>query len=191
MEFKNVFSKENNPQFSEISEGGIEYEEKESFLFITSRSRNTTMYPSTSNYSIDLDNEYRNIRSIELVQAIIPDKGNVTQEPYLLLQINEIDNVMDSPDNMISKSFAFLCTNTATEPGYFITIDRSVHENTPKIYKDLRSSLSKLTLRLVDSSGNQFSFGNPVNPLDKLYQTTFIFRIVTLEKKRFSNKATF
>lgn len=191
MEFKNVFSKENNSQLSELTEGGIQYEEKESFLIITSRSRNTTMFPSTSNFSIDLDNEYKNIRSIELVQAIIPDKGDVTKEPYLLLQVNEIDNVMDSPDNIISKAFAFLCTNTATEPGFFISIDRSVHENTPKIYKDLKSSLSKLTLRIVDSAGNQFSFGNPVDPLDKLYQTTFIFRIVTIEKKRFSNKATF
>jgi hypothetical protein len=191
MDFKTVFSNENNFQYSESTEGSIEYEEKEEYLIVTSKSRNVTQFPSTSSFSVELDNEFRNIRSITLVQAILPDKGNVTQEPYLLLQINEIDNVMESPDNIIQKSFAFLCTNTATEPGYFITIDRSVHENTPKVYKDLKSSLSRLTLRLVDSTGTTFNFGNPVNPLDKAYQTTFVFKITTVEKKRLINKATF
>lgn len=187
----NAFPLLKDINFSEITEPGIEYQEKESYLIVTSKSRDATLYPSSSNFSVELQDEYRNIRSIELVQAIIPDKGNVTQEPYLLLQINEIDNVMDSPDDVIRKSFAFLCTNTATEPDYFITIDRSVHENTPKVYSNLRASLSKMTLRVVDSNGNVFNFGSPVDPKDKLYQTTFVFRVVTVEKKRLINKAAF
>ena len=191
MNVTNSFPLAQDTQFSEITEPGIEYQDKESYLIITSKSRDTTLYPSSSNFSVELNDEYRNIKSIELIQAIIPDKGAVTQEPYLLLQINEIDNVMDSPDDIIRKSFAFLCTNTATEPDHFISIDRSVHENTPKIYSNLRASLSKMTIRIVDSNGNVFSFGSPVDPKDKLYQTTFIFKIVTVEKKRLLNKATF
>lgn len=191
MNISNTFPLSQDTQFSELIEPGIEYQEKEAYLIVTSKSRDITLFPSSSNFSVELNDEYRNIRSIELIQAIIPDKGNVTQEPYLLLQINEIDNVMDSPDDVIRKSFAFLCTNTATEPSYFISIDRSVHENTPKIYTNLKASLSKMTLRIVDSTGNIFSFGSPVDPKDKLYQTTFIFKIVTVEKKRLSNKAAF
>jgi hypothetical protein len=189
--FPAVFSREENVQFSNSNEPDIQYEETSHFLIVTSKSRDSAMYPSTSNFVVNLENEYRNVRSIELIQAIFPDKSSVTQQPYLLLQIDEIEDVMDSPDNAIRNSFAFLCTNTATEPGFFITIDRSVHENTPKVYKDLRSSLNRLSIRLVDPTGNLFSFGNPVDPFDKLYQTTFIFKIVTVEKSRMKNRAVF
>lgn len=190
-DFTKAFSKDSNTPFSTITEPEIEYEELHHYLVVTSKSRNSTVYPSTSNFQVTLDKEYKNIKSIELVQAIFPDKSSVTQQPYLLLQIDEIDDVMDSPDNTIRNSFAFLCTNTANEPGFFITVDRSVHENTPKVYKDLRSSLNRMTLRLVDPDGNPFSFGSPVDPFDKLYQTTFVFKVVTVEKRRIVNRAIF
>lgn len=190
-EFPQAFSKDVNRPLSTLSEPDIEYEESHHYLVVTSKSRNATIYPSTSNFQLQLDKEYRNIRSIELIQAIFPDKSSVTQQPYLLLQIDEFSDVMDSPDNTIRNSFAFLCTNTANEPGFFITVDRSVHENTPKVYKDLRSNLNRLTLRLVDPDGALFSFGSPVDPFDKLYQTTFVFKIVTVEKRRIVNRAVF
>ena len=66
------------------------------------------MYPSPNSYVIDLPREYKNIKSIELLDATIPDKNNVTRQPYLVLNIKEINDVIDSIDPVLNQAFAVL-----------------------------------------------------------------------------------
>lgn len=182
--FNDVYDSKYNTQYSVSQEPDIEYDTYTHYLTVSSRDRNFSSHPNVNNYTVNFPNEFKNILSIELVQAIIPAKNNVEDEPYLLLDIDELPDVMVSNDTNISKSFAMLQLTTPTTPGGFIQIDKRIHENTIKFFKIPKAYLSKMTVSLRDYSGQLFNFGTDSSPPQKELQNTFVFKIVTLEKKR-------
>jgi hypothetical protein len=106
--YTNNFSESANRQFSVEQEENIEYKKRNNYLTICSKDRDLTVYPKSSDFVVDLQREYRNITSIELITAIIPDKNNVQSEPFLLLNVKELDVLNDSNNKQISDSFAML-----------------------------------------------------------------------------------
>ena len=182
--FENVYSKQYNTQFSVSQEPDIEYETTTHYLCVSSKNRNVSQYPNVNRYTINLRNEYKNVSTIELVQAILPAKNDVEKEPYLLLNIDEIEEVVHSNDINIANSFAILQLAQPTTTGGFIQIDKRIHENTIKYFKTPKANLSKMTITISDSDGVPFDFGNDSDPPAKEYQNTFVFKIETLEKKR-------
>ena len=185
--YDNVWSKENNTQLSLKNESSIEYEEYTHYVTVSSRDRDRSAYTNVNRYCITLQQEFRNVYSVELVQAILPAKNNSEAEPYLLLDIDELSDVMISSDKHISDSFAILQPTVPTTSGGFMQIDKRIHENTIKFYKTPKASLAKLTVSIKDCDGVLFNFGTDTlipNSLDKSLQNTFVFKIVTLEKKR-------
>ena len=184
-DYNKVYTNESNTQYSLSQEPDIEYEEKVHYLSISSKDRDLTAYPDVNHYSIQFPNEFRNIYSIELIQGIIPDKNNVQDEPYLLLKIDEIQDTMVSNDKNIADSFAILQLAPPTKANTFIQIDRRIHEYTIKYYQTPKAYLSKMTITILGSDGIPFDFGTDTpSPPNKQHQNTFIFKIVTLEKKR-------
>lgn len=179
--YKNVYSKEYNELLSLKQEPLIEYNKIEYYLTVSSKERDTTNYPSCSNYTTNLAKEFKNIYSIELIQCIIPDKNNVLHEPYLLLRIQELEDVMISNDINMSNAFAVLQLTSAVSSGYFINTAHHVHENTIKYFNTPKHSLNKMSISIIDTDGNIFDFGGS-GSTSKEYQNTFIFRIVCLEK---------
>lgn len=180
-----VYKNESNTQYSVSQEPELQYQKKVHYLTISSKDRNVTAYPNVNHYTIQFPNEFKNIHSIELIQAIIPDQNDVQDEPYLLLQIDEIQDVMVSNDKNISNSFAILQLAAPTRSGTFIQIDRRIHEYTVKYYDTPKAYLSKMTITILDSTGAPFDFGTDTpSPPNKSFQNTFIFKIVTLEKQR-------
>lgn len=173
-----------NIGLSVTSEPNIQYETMTHYLVVSSRDRDVSVYPSVSQYTIHLQNEFKNITSMELIQAIIPDKNSVSAEPYLLLKIEELEEVMASNDRNISDSFAILQMASPTTTGGFIQIDKRIHENVVAYFPTPKSALSKLTIRITDLSGTLFDFGNDSPAPLKSLQNTFVFKIETLEKKR-------
>jgi hypothetical protein len=185
--YKDVYSDNFNIKHSLTSEPTIQYEEYTHFISISSKDRDRNVYPDVNNYCITLPQELKNILSVQLIQGIIPAKNNVEAEPYLLLDIDELEEVVISNDINISKSFAILQPSSPITTEGFIQIDKRIHENTVKIYKTPRASLSKLTVSIKDCLGQKINFGTdtllPI-PMDKSLQNTFIFKVVTLEKRR-------
>lgn len=179
--YKNVYNKDFNEFLSIKQEPSIEYVKKEYYLSVSSKDRDTDNYPSCSNYTMILSKDFKNIDSIELIQGIIPDKNNVLHEPFLLLQIQELEDVMVSSDTNMSNAFAILQLTSSVSSGYFINTAHHVHENTVKYFNTPKSSLNKLTIKITDVDGNIFDFGGSGSNA-KAYQNTFIFRIVCLEK---------
>lgn len=180
-----VYTNDSNQQYSISQEPDLQYEEKIHYLTISSKDRDVVAYPNVNNYSIKFPNEFKNIHSIELIQAIIPDQNDVQDEPYLLLQVDEIQDVMVSNDKNISNAFAILQLASPTRSGTFIQIDRRIHEYTVKYYDTPKAYLSKMSITILDSEGNPFDFGTDTpSPPNKSFQNTFIFKIVTLEKQR-------
>jgi hypothetical protein len=185
--FNNVYNPTYNVKHSLTQEPDIEYEEFVHYLSISSRDRNRSVYPNVNNYSITFPVEFRNISSVELIQAIIPATNDADKEPYLLLDIDEIPDVMISNDKYISDSFAMLQPTIPTTTGGFMQIDKRIHENTVKIFKTPKANLSKMTISIKDCVGNNFDFGSDTSlptSVNKALQNTFIFKIVTLEKRR-------
>jgi hypothetical protein len=183
--YKDVYSSSNNQQLSTSQEPEIEYEEVEYFLTISSKDRDSTLYPNVNHYNVSFPKEFKNITSIELIQGIIPDKNNITHEPYLLLRIEELEDVMVSFNRQISDSFAMLQLAPAVSNGRFINLDKRIYENTVKFFKTPKASLTKMTVTITDSDGIPFDFGTDViGSPQKSLQNTFIFRLVCLEKKR-------
>jgi hypothetical protein len=183
-DFENVYSSNFNQQYSISREPNIDYQEKVHYLAVSSKNRNVNFNSLVNNYTVYFPCEFKNIYSIELIQAIIPDKNNVINEPYLLLDIEEIQDVMVSSDSNISKSFAILLLDTPNIPGGFIQIDNRIHENTVLNFTTPKASLSKMSISIKNSDGNLFDFGLNSDTLNKNMQNTFIFKIITGEKKR-------
>lgn len=184
--YENVYNKQFNTQFSVSQEPDIEYDLQTYYLCVSSKDRNFSQYPNVNKYTIHLRNEYKNVSTIELVQAILPAKNNVDHEPYLLLNIDEIEEVVHSNDTNIANSFAILQLAPPVTTNGFIQIDKRIHENTIKYFKTPKASLSKMSITITDSSGIPFDFGTDSDPPEKEYQNTFVFKIQTLEKKRSS-----
>lgn len=185
--YENVWTKDNNAQFSVKNEQNIEYEETTHYITISSRDRDRSVYTNVNHYCITLQQEFRNVYSVELVQAIIPAKNNSDAEPYLLLDIDEVSDVMISSDKHVSDSFAILQPTVPTTSGGFMQIDKRIHENTIKYYKTPKASLAKMTVSIKDCDGTLFNFGTdtlPPTAIDKSLQNTFVFKIITLEKRR-------
>lgn len=182
-DFKTVFSNEFNQSLSISQEPDIKYEKRENYLVISSADRDTTTYPSSSNFVIQLQKEYKNIISVELIQAIVPDKNNVTAEPYLLLNVNEFENTMDSNNKQIYNSFAVLQVCPPTVNGSFLQIDKRIFENVTLNYITPKAHLSKLTIKVTDADGNIFDFGGS-GTTTKAYQCLFVFKIVTSDSNR-------
>lgn len=183
--YTNVYNPNYNQPLSVQQEEKIEYEEVVKYLTISSKDRDVTIYPNVSRYSINLNTELKNIVSIELIQAMIPDKNSVLEEPYLLLKIDELDEVMISNDRNISDSFAMLQLAAPTTTGGFIMIDKRIHEHTVKYFRTPKASLNKLTVTITDAYGTPFNFGEDTpDPPIKNLQNTFVFRVIILEKKR-------
>lgn len=177
--------KENNQQQSLELEPSMEYEFTEIYVVVRSEDRDLSNYPQPQTYRIDLETSIKNIHSIELIEGYIPDQNNVTQEPYLLLDIPELrDQPMECVSKHISNSFAILQMSPPVTSGYFIWFDKRTHENTIKYYKNTKARLNHLTINIRNHQGELFNFGDDTlsTPPNKSLQNMFVFKIITKEK---------
>jgi hypothetical protein len=181
--YTNNFSENANRQFSVEQEESIQYEKRNNYLTICSKDRDLVQYPKSSNFVIDLQKEYRNITSIELITAIIPDKNNVQSEPFLLLNIKELDVLNDSNNKQISDSFAMLQLTPPTVANTFIQIDKRTFENTTLNFHTPKSRLSRMSISITDLDGTVFDFGGD-GTSDKANQCFLVFKITTLDTDR-------
>lgn len=161
----------------------VSYATETHFLVISSADRDLDSYPKSNQFVINLQKEYKNIASVELIHAIIPDKNSVTTEPYLLLKINELSTTMDSSNHHISDSFAILQPAPPTTTGGFIQLDKRIAENVILYYETPKASLSKVTVKITNSTGVPFEFGGDTT-IDKAYQVTFVLKLVCYVKDR-------
>lgn len=179
--YENVFSVANNVRTD--GQENLKYKKRDNYMVISSKDRDLSLYTKSCQFVLDLDNEYKNIISVELIQAIIPDKNNVTSEPFLLLNIKELEPVMESNNKEIYDSFAMLQICAPTVAGSFLQIDKRIFESVILEYRTPKAKLSRLSLSITDCDGNLFEFGGD-NTITKDYQCQFVFKITTLDTDR-------
>ena len=106
-------------------------------------------------------NQYQNIKSIQLIEAVVPKKtfhgNNISKYPYILLQIKELGSTFEASNKFLSKAFAKL----DTEPYKKRFLKHRMYNDTlnKKIFNE-PISISKLTFKLLTPQGEVIQIGS-------------------------------
>lgn len=121
------------------------------FLFVDSRSRDSTVHVSPAQYIVDFDNVFKNILSVELVHAIYGRmSGN---DMYVNLHIEELNPNIISATNASKGAFTQLSFFDPINDKYQYTQDtyRSIRRFEKPLMK-----LSKLSITFTKDDGTFF-----------------------------------
>ena len=197
------------------------YIEKVHYININSVDRNWQQTNSETRYNFQvkfnqnqdfrggatISNMYRNIISVELVSSIMPMDSYVepfdtriymglSRYPYLLLRIEELDNVFRGTNNWVDKAFSTMIfdkvfyTNTLSTD-YISGVGTSIVQSTPKqgfsgeylrgfmkynpayfekkkYYNNPLASLNRMSIEITDPRGNFINTQNDVLDLSNI-----------------------
>lgn len=165
------------------------------YISIDSRDRNRDSWPQTNHYRVPLvtsstnpnvkstGDRLKNIYSIDLLSCVVPNSPGLFDQPYLLLQIDEIDGLYDAANTPSTRALTKLYFREASPGGTFLRLDKGVGDPTRRIYWPApRASLEQLTISFRNYDGTLFDFGPdttiPTDPNTEL-QTTITLEIRT------------
>lgn len=155
--------------------------EIEKYLSINSADRNWNLEPLRYKYSInslgdnnDLQRRYRNIECISVGKVVIPEeiieRSTITNQnlktffnydfsfayPYLILKIDEFDNVYDGTNDNVRKAFSKLIYHRSYKApngrGYIIL--KPMQKEKKRFYPTPLSSIGKLSITLQKPNGD-------------------------------------
>lgn len=162
-------------------------------ILIDSRDRDRSVFPNTNEYVVKFDNNedgniprnFRNVESIELVQAIIPQSvlNATTGVPYITLEIDEVRDTIQGTNTHLRNAFAFLSPQDVYGSSY---LSCKFYRPAVRRFDAPLASLSKFTIQLRHPNGELFDFGQdsaPGNPVNESIQTMFYFVINCIEAK--------
>ena len=160
---------------------------------IYSGDRNRSIFQDPNSYTIKLmdsiGKNFKNVTNIRLISGVLPDKNNITHNPFLVLKINELESLgMTGSNNALMNGSAVLQFDTPVTAGYFLNLrtDVSVSSGHSSFSQPL-AELSRLTISIVDVNNRLFNFGTdtgPLSPPDISLQHLFTFEISYIVKKR-------
>lgn len=186
--------RQSDQQLSLNIEPTINYTQYDSYINISSSNRDNVSYPLHYNYRIAFDTPYKNIKKIELISAIFPNQASsssgstILNEPFLIVDIDQL-NYIDFPINnstLSFKGFAILplkAPNVGTGgTGGFIQPDLGCIYHTSRVFKTPLASLTSMTVKIRDHTGNLYDFNQPNGSTNVAYQNHLVFKITTEEK---------
>ena len=168
---------------------------REHSVFISSRDRDRDIHPNTNEFIVHfngsgtgngaiIEESYKNIESIELVQCVLPQSViGVTGVPYLTLEIPELDNTFKGTNSTLSKAFGYLSPQDIYGTTHLST---KFYRRCKKVFYPPKASLGKITLRFRQPNGELFDFGTDTasgNPVNEDVQVLLYFDIHTIERK--------
>lgn len=163
------------------------------YINVDSRHRDRAIWPLSSLFEVKLNpannftgaqipRSFRNVVSVELINAIIPNTNSVLANGYLMLNIREIEGILDTTTKG-QRYFAKIIPDKLLG-GFLYTTDGD-KDRMPKVYPFRGSRIDKLTLELVDPNGTVFNFGADTGGApDPTLQTSFTFKIEVEETQR-------
>lgn len=159
----------------------VQTKEIEKYISINSADRNWDLEPLRYRYAVnslgennDLQRRYRNIEYIAVGKVVIPeevfDKATTTNQnmktffnydfsfayPYLILKIDEFDNVYDGTNDNVRKAFSKLIYHRSYKApngrGYIIL--KPMQKEKKRFYPTPLSSINKLSISLLKPNGD-------------------------------------
>lgn len=178
-------------------------------LVIDSRDRNSDVYPDPNKYTIKLDPPYKQVTSVELVTADIPNSGYVIEESHNLIYFQEtaaqvsagtyttaevpvgnrsISNIADQIASVMTAASTTGSTYTCTVNDYtnLVTITQSV-AGTASVFNLLFEGLRTKT----DPPSFKDSNGDYCGAYKTLYKTRSIGPIIGFKREDYSGSTTY
>jgi hypothetical protein len=170
---------EQNQQRSVLQEPDSTYEETVHYLNINSGDRNTTNYPLQYSYSLNLQRPYKNVTKVELISGIFPNTSGITSEPYLVIDIEELNTLDFTITANSHRGFAVCPLKSPISPDLLwchIETGCAYHTNTEfKVPKEL----SRLTINIRNQLGAIYTFAGASTASN--VQHSFVIKITTLD----------
>ena len=137
------------------------------YIAIDSRDRNLTTSPKPNNYVFRLPFPLKNVQSIYLIKTIIPNVNNVTNEPYLVLEIPEINHqqFMSASNGTLQNATSVLvpCIYQSSSSA-FLACHSKINDEIIYYPTTKNVRLDRITVRFKKSNGDYFDFGTDSNP---------------------------
>lgn len=167
----------------------------EKYLSINSFDRNWLIDTTRYKYSIDflsksnsIQNRYRNIESLAVTKVIIPDeivqindpiKSSFNHEftfayPYLILSIDEFNDVYDGTNDIVRRAFCTLSFEKAykAQNGRGYVVLKPMQKEFKYFYPAPLSSLNKLSISILKPNGSLFNTSSDsYTPLTIIYDS--------------------
>jgi len=130
-------------------------------LFVDSRDRNTIQYPTSSKFKVELQQEYRTIKSIELVISQVPGSQYVVNQNNNILDFiignQDINNDTETENIKIR-------TGNYDKTIFVVEYSLSIKKENPYIIKqdNLAKQIEKQLKQKINNISN--SVCNPINP---------------------------
>jgi hypothetical protein len=165
------------------------------YISVDSRDRDRNLWPQTNQYRVPFvtssnnpnikttGDRIKNIYSISLLSCVVPNNDDVFDQPYLLLQIDEIEGIYDAANVTTSNALTKLYFRECYSGSKFLRLDKGVGDPTSRIYWPApKASLEQLTISFRNYDGSLFNFGTdttpPTDPNTEL-QTTLTLEVRT------------
>jgi hypothetical protein len=174
------------------------------YIMVNSNDRNITKFPDPNEFVIDfapapsgdspqtgyVDRSFHNIKKCYLLSVVVLDTSNVSGSsdfggvsfPYLLLQLDELQNNYYGTNSFLSKSFGILTDYTIKGKYKYYGIVGDLSDDTVNKVYNPRINLTKLTTRLLLPDGTPFNFGTAMTNDTSNSCITFGISITTIQK---------
>lgn len=182
-----------NHDFLQLPQANLIVNPVPSYLTISSADRNRLKYPSTSQFTIKLVDDdpgqpngvsgqsYRNIQSVKLLSSVIPNKNNVLDEAYLLLEIRELEGMYDACTRPSQEAFSKLYYQNMPGQRSFLRMDRGIGDPLTRMFWPTpKALLNTVSVAFRKYDGSLFDFGPDTGPeIDPTVQTNITLEIRT------------
>ena len=167
---------------------------REHIVHVDSRDRNRSIYAGTNEWKVRLEStgtdsgantgkKFDRVVSVELLHASLPNTNSVLDEPYLILDVEELrcNPVVSGTNITLKNAFTKLMLDTTTDA--FAKVTHCFGQS--KIAFETPITLNSLTIRIYDDTGTLFNFGSDTSPptaVTETVQTSFTFKVTTIEQ---------
>lgn len=139
---------------------------QEVYLHLDSGQRDYEAYPTRAYFKIRLDTPIRDIHSVEVLAMVIPNLDNVLDEPYLILDIYELNGTFAGHPSQQPSTAVLNLQNAVTGPTYsHVALCRKVAERSPIFYRPPKKRLDSVTFALRKPDGTLVNLGSDVGSL--------------------------
>ncbi len=179
MTYKNNIS---DPVIFQTDPPEVQYDIERKYIVIASQFRDRSQYPNPAHFRIQFPEPFRDVVSIELSGGVLPNKGNISGDGYILLDIPELNHIQGADGN---KYFGILGIQYHQNRDYY-NLDKANTHDMPVVFKPVKSRFESMTIMLRHPDGSLVQFGseNPDTPADFTIQAQFTFEIRTRVRRR-------
>ena len=158
----------------------VETEYRTQYITVDSRDRVQSSPNTASNFIVKFPYiRIKNVKSIKMLSAILPNEESIRNEPYVLVSIPEIDGPMYSSNNRDMKIFTKIYNNKNTHNTALHYLNYMPEPIKKEYPINALGSLEQLSIRLHKHDGSDIPMsggtGNGTDPEDL---TSFTFEIV-------------